>query len=407
MREPVDVGVPPPDVKPDDCLNRRHSSLGCTRCIASCPVGALDLEGGRPHLDVSECVSCGACAHACPVDAISPRAWGPENVLTANLEHTGTGPIGISCDRNPGGNRPGPPVEAMALHPRCLAGIGVTTLLELMRSSEGDVWLDDSACAGCDIGSTHRVIERTVAATNTLAKSRSSPRRVRLATQTTTTSSPTSGAELISCENLTVSRRAMFGLLRSRAHAAPAAPISSSSPTTALDEQKTPLQRTALLEELATWPGPALDVASADLPHAQVHIDPSKCSACGLCARFCPTAALCFKSLDGEFDISFEAATCVDCGICSTACVEDAIGFGPSINGARLVSGPPTRLVNGDLIDCIECGAPTASRPSVPKCSPCRHGLGPIKPLGDDRGLLADMFSTAAQPWTVAGSAMR
>jgi ferredoxin len=399
MNEPVNAGILPPDLRPDDCLNRRHRSLGCTRCIASCPAGALNLEGGKPHLDSSECVSCGACAHACPVDAISPRAWGPEDVLTANLKHIGTGPIGISCGRNPGRNESSLPIEVMALHHRCLAGIGVTTLLRLLRSPDRDIWLDDSQCANCDIGSIHRVIERTVAATNALAKSRSSPRRVRLATQMTAANPGTTETDFIPCERLTVSRRGMFGLVNSRAHASRTPPISSSSRTAPLGEHKTPMQRTALLAELAKWPGPALDVASADLPHAQVLIDTSRCSACGLCARFCPTAALRFESHDGEFDISFQAATCIDCGICSTACAEDAIEFGPAISGETLVSRTPSRLANGHLDGCVDCDTPTASQPeSVPKCSSCRHGLGIIKPLGDDRGLLAALFGTAAHP---------
>jgi len=43
---------------------------GCAECLASCPVGALELTQRGPALDMGRCVFCGDCAKACPQNTI-------------------------------------------------------------------------------------------------------------------------------------------------------------------------------------------------------------------------------------------------------------------------------------------------------------------------------------------------
>jgi len=54
--------------------------IGCTRCIAACPVDAI--AGARDFMHTvlaSHCTGCGLCLPACPVDCIdmvaAPAAW--------------------------------------------------------------------------------------------------------------------------------------------------------------------------------------------------------------------------------------------------------------------------------------------------------------------------------------------
>lgn len=60
--EPDDIperfrGVPELSVEPGQCWDR---------IISVCPGGGLTLSGGRPEIDLGQCVYCGACRKVCP-----------------------------------------------------------------------------------------------------------------------------------------------------------------------------------------------------------------------------------------------------------------------------------------------------------------------------------------------------
>ncbi len=49
----------------DDCIS-------CGACASECPVEAISEGDGKYVIDADKCIDCGACADACPVDA--PKA---------------------------------------------------------------------------------------------------------------------------------------------------------------------------------------------------------------------------------------------------------------------------------------------------------------------------------------------
>lgn len=48
----------------DECIS-------CGACAADCPVNAIAEGDGKYVIDADTCLSCGACAESCPVNAIS------------------------------------------------------------------------------------------------------------------------------------------------------------------------------------------------------------------------------------------------------------------------------------------------------------------------------------------------
>ncbi len=48
----------------DDCIS-------CGACAAQCPVEAIAEGDDKFVIDADKCISCGACADGCPVEAIS------------------------------------------------------------------------------------------------------------------------------------------------------------------------------------------------------------------------------------------------------------------------------------------------------------------------------------------------
>ncbi|MCD8200180.1 MAG: 4Fe-4S binding protein [Coriobacteriaceae bacterium] len=45
--------------------------IACGTCEASCPTGAITVEGDKAVVDEDECVECGACVSECPTEALS------------------------------------------------------------------------------------------------------------------------------------------------------------------------------------------------------------------------------------------------------------------------------------------------------------------------------------------------
>ena len=46
----------------DDCIS-------CGACAAECPVEAIAESDGKYAIDADKCIECGACADTCPVGA--------------------------------------------------------------------------------------------------------------------------------------------------------------------------------------------------------------------------------------------------------------------------------------------------------------------------------------------------
>lgn len=45
--------------------------ISCGTCADACPIGAISEGEAAYKIDADTCVSCGACADACPVQAIA------------------------------------------------------------------------------------------------------------------------------------------------------------------------------------------------------------------------------------------------------------------------------------------------------------------------------------------------
>lgn len=45
--------------------------ISCGACAAECPVEAISEGDGKYEIDPNKCVDCGTCAGICPMEAIS------------------------------------------------------------------------------------------------------------------------------------------------------------------------------------------------------------------------------------------------------------------------------------------------------------------------------------------------
>jgi ferredoxin len=120
---------------------------------------------------------------------------------------------------------------------------------------------------------------------------------------------------------------------------------------------------------------------------ANLSIEVEKCTACGLCAKFCPTGAIRLHADDDRFDLDFIPAACIDCKICVRACPTQAVTLTHDTAPCRFIRLTATLLLEGDLVPCTVCQKPTAAHGSASRCEVCRA-------VPDKRALTSDFFAS-------------
>ncbi len=365
------------------CLNARFRAVGCTRCADACPAGgAIVVTNGQPALHSKACVHCGLCLHHCPTGAYTqPDALADKLVKT--VAALPAGPIDLICPYHASpacGSAP----QAVQVK-RCLAALSPATLLELATQGR-KIWLDDTCCSGCPLGKIHSTLAQTVAEANGWAALLDQAVPVRLRTGQNDPPSPID-RPVYEADRPPVSRRSLFSLFRQagqeRAAANEPVELVKSGKATPVSErlpQSLPYQRARVLQILEQK-SPNLQLAgqvsptppTATLPIVDVAIDPARCTACGLCARFCPSGALKFITVDDQFALLFQPKLCLGqvCDICVLACPEQAVVTGPAAVSAVLLAKKP--LIVGALAKCQKCSEPIAKGPDLPStCFACR-----------------------------------
>ncbi len=400
----VDVGEAP-TVHEEHCLNRRFRQRACTICQDVCPVHAIRVDLGstyglnppRVTLDANACARCGLCLHACPAGAFThPGLPEFQRRLHRAAAHLAPTPLELTCPVRPEGETTAP-VGARLQTGRCLAALSLADLIDLVRPRQHDLWLDDRGCAECPLGAVHDDIAHTVEQANALLEAWGHPARVRLSTVGARHAVPphdgagdgaSEGTQRVvpvyDAQQPPLSRRELITFLRDAA--ARAALTAAQDLVPSLPEASTlsPQQRlkyhlpyhrrhlTAALQRLGAPAQETIDLR--DLPWTVVQVSEA-CSACQLCARFCPTAAIRYHTIEEEgterFLLTFVPPDCVDCGICALACPEDAIAYMNVIYTEWLVTREEALLHQGNLVPCEDCGQPTAEA-DPPVCYTCK-----------------------------------
>jgi ferredoxin len=98
-----------------------------------------------------------------------------------------------------------------------------------------------------------------------------------------------------------------------------------------------------------------------------------QCTACGACARACPTGALQLVESETSFQLTFTPQACTGCELCAHVCLPNALTVNRNPQLAEVFGqAQPATLLAGELKQCASCHARFASQSGDTLCPICQ-----------------------------------
>lgn len=347
------------EIRSNRCTVVRNRHSLCTKCIDSCPTSAIVIEKNVLSIDPQGCVGCGACITVCPTEALVSLAPNDGDLLDhiqkALILTKGVAVFACARIASKGIADPRRFSEVP-----CLARIEEGVLLYCASYGADDITLVDGGCKSCKYHATEKGIALTVASANNLFATQGSSLRV----QRTSDVPPVA---LFQGEGglLGHARRGFFngaGLLVKDVAITAAEVMMQKHPgsdSPSLKDQLrvseagtlpqfSPTRHLGILDcmdEMGTPVKPYLDSRL----FGSVAIDTNACSACGMCAVFCPTSALKKSDISpdhqGSLVLEFSAAECVQCNLCADSCMETCLSVNSLVASTELFDFEPRTFV--------------------------------------------------------------
>lgn len=376
---------------PDICAHSRSRLSGCSRCLDTCPTGAITSLGDLIEVDTYLCQGGGSCATACPSGALtyaypSPRdqlvrvrhalrayyaAGGEHAALLFHDDELGSEWLQAAVGELPEHIIPVPVDE--------IGAVGMDIWLAALAYGAGDVLLLDTPEVA---DSVRQEILRQIAYTRPLLEAMGhAPDRLRL---------------LAESDGPLPAR--LTGMQPHEVIGKPATFATSNEKRGTLRLAINHLYEQALQSELS----PALTVdLPVGAPFGRVLVDAGRCTLCMACPQVCPTRAI--TDAGDQPQLDFTEENCVQCGLCEKACPEDAITLQPRFHFDR-EQRRSTRVLNREEpFLCIGCGKPFATASVIARMTDRLQGhhmfqtedsMRRLKMCGDCR--VVDMFAEEA-----------
>jgi len=358
-----------PGVAPPLCLATRYRASSCRRCLDVCPSAALEPAPWL-RLAPERCSSCGACAAVCPTGALAfagrcealrealatIAAGGRRAVLACRFAEAGGPGHGVTATERETDGDDGRDDGAIVVV-ACLGALSAAELIGAAAAGLDDLTLVSAGCEDCRDRAAglaaDAAVATSVATVVTLGGRLSVTRRgAPRATGQEAPEPPTGpalsrrdlfaflarGARRTAAEGLAPARRTIadlhgqgppparharlradLGSLAARGgigSAAPQAPVAA------------PPAGSQTPEPPSASPAPAVSLPAA-LPLGSLDVGPG-CTACGLCVRYCPHAALALA--DGV--LRCDESLCTGCGLCVETCPPVALALRPVTAGS-------------------------------------------------------------------------
>ena len=319
------------------CIHNLSRKRDCRRCIEICPFGAIQSVDRRITVNPYVCQGCGACALACPTDAIRLLEPSRRELLETVRRAVEAGwtdrnqpPALFISDRETAGEA----ADDGRVHFKVeqVGHVGLELLLSAMACGAGRIavaWRPQTPAAIRD--TVGRQVQMTAAILHGLGMPDDIVR------------------------------------FNGGAEDEPSRPFLLSSPpddtlSVAPDVRTGVRLAVQHLYEQSGSKQSALPMPEG-FPFGAVAVDPTTCTLCMACAAACPAGAL---SAGGDRPrLTFIESRCHQCGFCEDACPEHAIRLAPRILCDPAAVETPAVLREAEPFRCIVCGAPFATQAMV------------------------------------------
>ena len=354
-------------LNPARCLHSLNKYSTCTACIELCPVQAIQ-PGSPPTIIEEKCVNCLACIPACSLGAFQADDAVPELLqCLARLENRS---IELACEKH-SNIILGLPGSEVAIQVRgCLAGLGAGALLGLASLGLEQVIVRVDACPSCPWGALLSRIQALIATAQRLLE-------------------PCGKASIITCFGLEdqlakverpvwnaadppLSRRDLFRLAAHQGQLAIARTIIKDLDNTERRPGREHLRVQNALTYLVVEPS-AESCSLAGIGFAWLSVS-TDCTACGVCARVCPTGALQFTKAGSHYEMTFLPPHCIGCEACLHVCAPGALSVDHSPTYAQIFGHlEPLVLSDGELTSCNHCDRSFAAKLGEQLCPVCEY----------------------------------
>ncbi|HZY41748.1 MAG TPA: 4Fe-4S binding protein [Anaerolineae bacterium] len=300
--------------------------------------------------------------------------------------------IELVCAQHPAPEVGPSDVTAVVRTTTCLAALGPSAYLGLIALGLQRVTVRLDACAECPIGQARTSIAEALSyARQLLAVYGLADRVVEQTTAPVRRNRP-----VYTAKNPPLSRRGLFHMFAAEGPRQIARVLTDENEPSKIKSPS--LERRRLINALRRLPATNGSISLNNLPFARITAN-DKCTACGVCARICPTGALnLIAGDDSTYQLAFNSAACIACDACVNLCEPEALGRSTTTLG-DVLSSEVVALRSGTLRSCAKCSAKFAAEAGGELCPICEfrrsNPFGSRLPPGVLRSRAASQVSQA------------
>jgi len=340
------------------CVRSLSVESECNRCEVVCPTNAIVVgENPLPAINFSSCVTCGACVGVCPSEALALEEFSSTNFFFDLVESKESL---ISCRKNV----------------PCISVLSVEHIISLAVLKK-EIVFDMGYCEGCDIASTcHKQILQNHEEATYLLDAMENEAVIKLENICYVDESEApSRREFLNVANLKTVAKVKKSFEDEVAKASDELVEHNLEKTdiALLRKKSIPDKRKIFFTAIKRVEKPSqfhiIDATEVTFTSQKI-MDEEACTACQMCYRVCPTAALTSDIKNSKID--FDPFLCIKCNICHDVCEPNAITLSSSYSVKEFFEPTVQNLVSFNVRRCNECNVIFSTNGDERLCYRCQ-----------------------------------